>query len=130
MTDEEARAWVAKEWEAAKPHIQRAVDRAEGAFDIEHVRAEIEAGRAQLWGGLNAAVVTKLETYPSGIKACLFWLCGGDDMNEILDIEAKVSAWAARQGCHRVEIIGRRGWLRALKGYRETSTLLVREILE
>lgn len=125
MTAEE---WIAAEWQRCAPFIQRAVERTDGAFDIEYVREGVLSGDAQLWPGQNSAVVTRIETHPSGLKACLLWLAGGDDLAELKKLETAISAWAKRMGCERMEIIGRRGWLKALSDYREGSTVLVRDL--
>lgn len=122
-------SWLVLNWVRCKPFIQRAVDRSEGAFDIEHVWSEIAANRSQFWPGANCAVVTRIETHPSGIKSVLGWLAGGDDLDELKSIEARISVWAKEHmGCDRFEIIGRRGWLRTLDGYREGSTMLVKDL--
>lgn len=120
--------WVAAQWERCAPFIERAVERAEGSFDLAHVRGKVFSGEAQLWPGLNSAVVTRIETHPSGLKSCLLWLAGGDDLEELKRLEMAIAAWAESLGCTRMEIIGRRGWLKALDGYREGSTVLVRDL--
>jgi hypothetical protein len=120
--------WLISNWARCEGYLQRAVDRAEGAFDLDHVWREVVKGDAQFWPGENTACVTRIEEYPSGIKAVLGWVAGGDDLDELKDIEARISVWAKGMGCDRFEIIGRRGWLRALDGYREGSTLLIKDL--
>jgi hypothetical protein len=119
--------WVKAAWAASKPFIERAVKRADGCFDIDHVWAEIEAGKAQLWPGVHGAIVTRIEVHPSGKKVVLFWLAGGDDLKEMASQEQAIEKWAKGMGCTGSEIIGRRGWLKALPGYREASTLLTKD---
>lgn len=121
-------AFLVNEWVRCEPFIARAVERGEGAFDVHHVWSEIMARKAQFWPGVNGAIVTRIEDHPSGLRACLFWLAGGDDLTELKALEKAISAWAKAMGCTRVEIVGRRGWLRALEGYREGSTVLVKDI--
>jgi hypothetical protein len=120
--------WVQAQWERCAPFIDRAVERADGAFDLEYVKTKVFTNQAQLWPGQNSAVVTRLETHPSGLLTCLLWLAGGDDLSELKALEKAISAWAKAMGCERMEIIGRRGWLKALDDYREGSTVLVRNL--
>lgn len=122
-------AWLIDNWVRCEPFIQRAVDRANGSFDINHAWSEIMRGNAQFWPGERSAVITKIEVHPSGIKSVLGWLTGGEDLEEIAALEARISTWAKNtMGCTRAEIIGRRGWMRALDGYRENATLLVKDL--
>lgn len=126
MTPEQL-AWLVGSWVDAEPHIQRAVDRAGGCFDINHVWSEIANGKAQLWPGDGSAIVTKIETHPSGLKTLLYWLAGGE-LDALLPMTGRIEAWARKMGCTRIEIIGRRGWLRALADYREACTVLVKDL--
>lgn len=121
-------AWIVQNWVRCEEYIQRAVDRTNGAVSIDYVWNQVIGGGAQFWPGAHGAVVTKIEQHPSGMNVALGWLAGGDDMDELKDIEARISKWAKDMGCARFEIIGRRGWLRALKGYREGDTLLVKDL--
>lgn len=121
-------AWLVQAWVRSEPHLERAVEHADGAFDIDHVWSEIAAGRAQLWPGQNASAVTRIEVYPSGLKSLLFWLCGGADMEEVKAIHERASAWGKKMGCTRREIIGREGWVRALPGYRKASSHFIGEL--
>lgn len=126
MTPEMLR-WLVDEWVRCEPFIQRAVDRSEGCFDIEHVWGQIANGNAQLWPGDASAVVTRIEQHPSGIKSLLGWLAGGE-MEEVKALALRAEQWAKSHGCTRVEIVGRRGWLRSMPGYREAFTVLVKEL--
>jgi GNAT superfamily N-acetyltransferase len=126
MTDEQL-AWLQSAWHHSKPIIQAAVDRADGCFDIEHVWSEIDGGRAQLWPCEKSAIVTRIEIHPSGMKTLLGWLAGGE-MEEVKALAARAENWARSKGCTRIEIIGRRGWLRAFEGYREACTVLVKDL--
>ncbi|WP_340647540.1 hypothetical protein [Phenylobacterium sp.] len=87
---------------------------------------DILAGRAQLWAGAAAAMVT--QRIREGEALCLHvWLAGGD-LTEILEMRAGVEAWGRAQGCHYVTIEGRAGWSRALRkhGYARCGNELKR----
>lgn len=128
MTPEEQRQWAIDQFERCTPFIQRAVDRTDGLFHIDHVRVDIMNGHAQLFPAPNAALVTRIEIYPTGIKACNEWLAGGD-MDELLKLEPEVAAWARDEiGCDRIYLAGRRGWERILKDYKASHTVLRKDL--
>ena len=73
-----------------------------------------------------AAIVTELVRYPQ-FDAVRFFLAGGD-LEELRAMEPRLVDWAQRQGCARVEIGGRAGWLRALSGYAALCTVMAKPI--
>lgn len=130
MIDIEPKAlrFLVDEWVRCEAMLERAVNEAAGTFDIGFVWSEVISGRSQFWPMPQAALVSRIETYPSGLKACLLWLCGGSDLGAMKQTEQVIAGWARRQGCGRIEIVGRRGWLKALDGFREGGTILVKEL--
>lgn len=75
------------------------------------VVAELGAGRAQLWPGRQAAMVTRL--FSADEPYCLIWLAGGD-LAELLTFAPGMEAWARAQGAQAARINGRPGWRRVL----------------
>jgi hypothetical protein len=124
LTPEE---WLAGHFQRCSPWLQGALDRSHGTHELKHVWEALAKGSAQLWPLPNSAVVTAIEHYPTGITALRYWLAGGD-LNEILGSEQLIESWAKERGCTRVVINGRRGWLKALKGYHELHTAVAKEI--
>jgi hypothetical protein len=92
-----------------------------------HVWQRIESGECQLWTTENSAIVTSIETWPTGLTELNFWLAGGD-LSELLRIRPEVEEWAIGKGCHRASIVGRSGWLRALPGYRAATTASIKDL--
>jgi hypothetical protein len=119
--------WIRSEFERCAPFLQRAIDRTDGLYTIEHVWKEIESGTAQFWPLPNSVMITKIETYPTGVKICNEWLAGGK-LEDIVLCEQHVSEWAKRMGCDRICIAGRRGWLRKLPGYEVSHTILRKDL--
>ncbi|MCZ4270889.1 hypothetical protein [Maritalea porphyrae] len=124
-----AKVWDAylEEFERCVPFIQRAVDRVGGEFTIDHVRHEIMSNQAQLHSRESSAVVTRIETTPSGKTFVLCWLAGGIEP-EILDLEKSIEQWGKSLGCTQIKIIGRAGFLRTLPGYSEQARILAKEL--
>jgi hypothetical protein len=91
------------------------------------VAREIIDGKAQHWRGEKSEIVTEIKSFPL-MKVCRVWLAGGD-MDELVNVMLPdVEAWAKDNGCARVEIVGRKGWKRALPEYREPYAVLHKEL--
>lgn len=126
MTEAEI-TWLRSEFERCKPWIEAALKRdVIGTHDADDVWNVIEAGQAQLWPTPNSAVVTKIDTYPKA-RILQAWLAGGK-LREIRSTEARIREWAKAAGCDFFVIAGRRGWARALKGYREVLAVSARDL--
>ncbi|WP_298255830.1 hypothetical protein [Bradyrhizobium sp.] len=50
-------------------------------------------------------------------KVCVITLCAGRAMKRWLKLVDRIEAYARDEGCGRVHIFGRKGWLRVLEGY-------------
>lgn len=89
---------------------------------------QILRGEGLLWLAIEgqtieaAATTTILETDRHSV--CLVTACAGDDMPQWLPLFRQIEDWARFEGCKRVRIIGRRGWLRALDGYSEKYAII------
>ena len=76
--------------------------------------------------GTKSAGVTELVNYPQ-CKGIRIFLSGGDFgemkyMGEVLEEEAR------KAGLTRIEIGGRRGFVKSLEGYQELCTYMVKEL--
>ena len=124
MTPEVLR-WLRKEFDRCAPWLQAALDRDIGAFELEDVWRYITEGKAQFWPLEKSAVVTALEYWPRKI-VLRYWLCGGE-LEDCLKIESTIEAWAKKAGATCGIIGGRKGWLKALSGYRNAYTFMVKD---
>ena len=100
-------------WSHVEPLITRAID-VENDHTIEEVyQSLIECGR-QLWVAgddeINAILITSQSN-----NVCYVELCAGEGGISCIEHLATVEAWAKDGGCHRIEVLGRKGWERALK---------------
>jgi hypothetical protein len=94
---------------------------------IEHVREACTTGNAMLWPTANSVAVVEVVEYPTGLKTLHHWLTGGD-LSELQQTEARIEAYAREQGFVAITTCGRRGWKRAVPGYREVATQLLKEL--
>jgi len=97
------------EWERCRGWLASA-----STGDIEIVRSEIEAGRADFWPGEKSAAVAVLLTV-LGVRE-YHVLIGGGELEDLKRIERSMSAYAEALGA-QMFVRGRKGWLRALPGY-------------
>jgi hypothetical protein len=81
------------------------------------------------WNGnaIEAAATTVLINSDIG-KVCIITACGGSGMKRWLPLLDGIEAYARDEGCTRVRIYGRKGWLRVLDGYREKHVIMDKEI--
>jgi hypothetical protein len=59
---------------------------------------------------------------------CVLTACGGDDMRRWLGLLGGIEDYAKAEGCSRVRIFGRKGWVRVLEHYRIRNVILEREL--
>ena len=96
------------------------------------IEADILAGRSLLWAAWNgraieSAAATILINSESD-KVCIITVCGGRDMNRWLPLIGQIENYARREGCARMRIYGRKGWLRVLDGYEQKYVIMDKEL--
>src|SRR5262245_38613617 len=96
------------------------------------MEADILAGRSLLWLAWNgraieSAAATILINSEVG-KVCIITVCGGSDMKRWLPLIGQIENYAKREGCARVRIYGRKGWLRVLDGYKPEHIIMDKEL--
>ena len=111
--------------------LERAINRVDGNYAIEDIQDELSERNMQLWAWLDgdtikAACVTQINMFPRR-KVCVILLAGGECMVDWLEC-GTINEWAKENGCQFVECTGRKGWKRALKGWREVGITLRKEI--
>jgi hypothetical protein len=119
--------WTRQQFDRCWPWLEKAVQSYGNTYTKEHVWAEIEAKRAFLWPMKNAAMVSLIRDYPTGLREGFGWLAGGD-LEEIKYWMPMIERCARDLGCHRLTILGRRGWVKALDGFRELATEVTKEL--
>ncbi len=124
MTEEDLK-WLRDQFDRCGPWLQAALDRDIGAFELEDVWDHIATGKAQLWPSDKSAVVTSLEYWPRKV-VLRYWLCGGE-LEDCLKLEPAIEAWAKQAGAVCGIIGGRKGWLKALKGYKQACVYMVKD---
>lgn len=94
----------------------------------EHVLELLKRPMVRLFTTRNSACVVSLWQYPSGLRVGNVWLAGGN-LDELRDeVVPQAVAWGKKYGVTQARITGRRGWLRAMPGWRELGTVMARDI--
>ncbi len=106
-------------WKKVRPLVVKALVQAD-EYAVEDVLRYVSEGRWTLWHSDNSVCFTRFAQYAQH-KACIVVLCAGD-IDEIRDLEPDMCKWARQHGCKYLEFFGRRGWGRALDGFKEHST--------
>lgn len=120
-------------WPQVLGLIERALAESDGGHSAEDVRDACKAGDAQLWcgfgsDGLELIMVTEIRRRPR-LKAMRIWLMAGSDAPEwIAERSAAIEEWAASAGCSRLEMVGRKGWLKRLPGWDRLNVVMSKEI--
>lgn len=124
LTGERARLELERVW----PLLEAAILAYAQTHDFGHVWSSVETGDRQLWTAPNAALVSEILVWPTGLREASGWLAGGD-LDELLSMQPAFEAWARSKRCKRVGIqLGRDGWERKLAGYRKTGIRMAKDL--
>ena len=99
---------------------------------FEDIQADILDGRSLLWVAWNGRAIesvaaTILINSEAG-KVCIITVCGGSGIKRWLHLVGQIEDYARHEGCARVRIFGRKGWLRVLDGYQPKYVIMDKEL--
>ena len=115
------------EWKRLRHHILAALEHAGDTHTEHDILDLLRNDQAQFWPADNSAMVTEIVGYPNG-SHCRIWLAGGN-YDELRELERdRLIPWARQRGCRRIELVGRKGWARRLKDYKEVAVVMAKEI--
>lgn len=118
-------AWDLEErWSEVTPFLELALARQTG-MNLESVKADVKRVKFFLWviPG-KAAIVTEIQQYALE-KICMIVLCGGNGMEEWLELaDATLCRHAKHFGCTAMMIVGRAGWSRVLPEYQIQDVIM------
>ena len=124
-------------WPKCGPMLQKAIEK-QDYWTLEVVKqtllttpSQAMTNQMQLWYCPNKfACVTQINTGGNtGVRFCVLFLCGGEDMEAIKAALPVVGAWAKRHfGCTKFRIVGRKGWMKVLPNFIEKETIMEGEI--
>lgn len=88
---------------------------------MESIYADLSARRRQLWvvnceGEFILALLTEIVVYPTTKVMNILWI-GGSNLDTIIYLFLDfIELWGMRQGISSIQVFGRKGWVRRLKG--------------
>ena len=117
-------------WEQVEPLIERALDDSYTARDVLDgiIRNSFQLFISWENNKVECAVVTEVADYPRK-RILRYVLAGGNNMDNWLEpIQNKIEEFATKNYCQAIEVAGRKGWLRKLKGFKQNIYLMSKEL--
>ena len=117
-------------WSQVAPLLSKALDE---TYTINDIQSGLFNDRMQLFISWNnnkveSAVVTEIAQYPQS-KVLRYFLAGGSNLENWLErIQEIIEKFAKKENCTHLEVAGRKGWVRKLKGFKVKAYLLNKEI--
>ena len=116
-------------WNEVEPLIKKALDDTYTARDILDGLVKNSFQLFISWEDkVECAVVTEVAQYPQK-KVCRYFLAGGNNIDNWLEpIQQEIEKFAKHNQCQAVEVAGRKGWSKKLKGYEQKIYLFSKEL--
>lgn len=117
-------------WNIVEKLIKKALD---DCYTSEDIYNGLMQDRFQLFisfekSKVESAVITEIAAYPRK-KICRYFLAGGNNLdNWLTPIQETIEKFAIKNGCQAIEVAGRKGWLKKLKGYKQKIYLMSKEL--
>ena len=116
-------------WNEIEPLIKKALD---DCYTTDDILKGLVFEKFQLFisweNKVESAVITEVAQYPQK-KILRYFLAGGNNINNWLEpIQKKIEKFAKLNNCNSIEVAGRKGWARKLKGYEQKIYLFSKEL--
>jgi hypothetical protein len=125
---EQEQEWVHQELDRTWPHLRAAIAKMKQLYGREYVEQKLMNDEAQLWPGIDSAILTQIEVHPDGTKELFYWLAGGN-RQEINTLQVKIEAWARDCGCTQARSINRIGSMKVpFNGFSVSAVVMKKEL--
>jgi bacterioferritin (cytochrome b1) len=117
-------------WEQVEPLIERALDDSYTARDVLDgiIRNSFQLFISWENNKVECAVVTEVADYPRK-RILRYVLAGGNNLENWLEpIQEKIEEFATNNYCQAIEVAGRKGWLRKLKGFEQKIYIMSKQL--
>jgi hypothetical protein len=117
-------------WADVENLIEKALD---DCYKPQDILSGLMENKFQLFISWNdfkveSAIITEVAQYPRK-KILRYFLAGGKNLDNWLEpIQQKIEQFAKNNQCNAIEVAGRKGWLRKLKGYKQKIFLMSKEL--
>jgi len=103
--------------------------------NLDEIHESLENSEKQLWmisrdDSVVCIAVTEVWKSDAGL-VCRIEIASGDFSASLDDMRAiyqQIEDWASGMGCVGVEVLGRRGWAKVLRGFKETGVILEKDL--
>ena len=112
--------------DAYAPQIAAALKYAPDTYSVDDVIGLIKSRDAVMFECGGSIVVASIIEYPQS-RSLSLWL-GAGEMGTILDLLAHAESWGRMNNCSHAQVLGRKGWARALVDYDEAAVMLRRKL--
>lgn len=104
-------------WHIAEPMLQKAVDYSDGELTTQDIYNTLLNGERALWVVFKdndpiASITTRIVECQTGLKICCIDYAGGHSFKDWDAFTDYIEPYYASLGCTKMEIAGRKGWLR------------------
>jgi hypothetical protein len=109
--------------------LERALAYAGGSHTLADIHAAVACGQLQRWDGERSTIVTEIRETPQQ-RILLFFLAEGD-LTELRGMARGIEDWGRALGCHKAQLVGRRGWERSAivqDGWKLASIVMEKEL--
>ena len=117
---------VPEVWGEVGKHVRAALEHGNGEYLEIDIFDALVGQKMQLWRDGDTIAVTTIIRYPRK-TTCLIVLSGGSIENVRRSLPL-LEQWAKAQGCHAMDVAGRKGWLRELKNNSQNQVRLWKEL--
>ena len=109
-----------------RPWIEASLAHADGTHTFDDIAGGVLCGRYIFWPRERCFAVLELVQYPRGAELNVF-LAGGD-LKQMQASQEQLFEIAKNHGAKAVTMTGRRGWARALPGWKEQHVVLRKDL--
>ena len=119
-------------WKQVEPLLMKGMKYDDHSHSGKDLYDAVLEKKMQLWiswnGYVESAILTQLIDYPN-FRVCRWFLAGGKNLHAWLDeMTHQVETWAVANEVKRIELVGRKGWIKKLKDYEEKHIVMTKEL--
>lgn len=114
-------------WPHAKHLIRAAIEQTD-LSDFADIERAVLDGQQLLWLAWNGQSIEAAATTHLSKNVCVLTACSGYNRERWLPLFKRIENYAKQEGCKAMRIFGRKGWERALDGYRAEYVILEKQL--
>jgi len=122
---------IEENWDKIEPFVKRVLQKIELCYSIENIKDSLKAKKMQLWTSyvgtqLKGVCITRITIHPKNYKFLEIVLAAGN-LQALPELK-QIEQWGKDNQCKLIKFEGRKGWARALKDYKVSTVILIKEL--